>query len=68
MNEITSTGWAVGPATCALDEGVTEERLHLQVFSDSATGIVLTTKEAKALIRQLVLLIDDAEKANEESK
>ncbi len=66
--KFTSTGWAVGAATCLHDDGTEEERLHLTVFGDQETSIVISTSEAKALIRHLVLLIDDAEKANDEEK
>lgn len=69
MNEIVTTGWSAGPATYWNEDDASEERIHLGVFSnEDVATTVLTTKEAKALVRHLVLLIDDAEKANEESK
>lgn len=61
-----TTGWAVGIATCIHDDGSEEYRLNLTVFGNAEASIVIPTSEAKALIRHLVLLIDDAEKANEE--
>ena len=67
MNEEETAGWAVGQMTLTDETGERTEHIALSVLCIGRT-VAISTSSAKALVRQLLLLIDDAEKANEESK
>lgn len=62
----TTSGWAVGPVTFTDAAEKESERIGVSLFGQSS--IVMEVESAKCLVRQLVLLIDDAQKAKEESK